>query len=757
MRYRFWRGVQMKIKMITKINKLGTFDNFQWEKQCEEFGQYNFFYGWNYSGKTTLSRIFRCLEMKVPHDDFPDAEFSIESDNGNITQRNISAGYIIRVFNEDFIEKNFKWNNEKADIDPVLILGEEVKDLENKVKELTEQKEAKENKLKKAEEKKQSKERELNNSLTDKASEIRNILGITNPREFDKGTLEEKIKTIKVNYKDYILSVDEEKNKLNFYRSKKEENVKFESPQLEFSTLIFAVKDILFQKVTAQQIIEKYKENPKLRDWVKAGIELHQNEVICQFCGNSLPPDLLERLNRYFSDEFDNLMKQINNKGKEISNHIETIKNLKMPDRARLFEDLQSRFEDNLKSLNIKKDNYIQALVLLKDELKKKREKPFDSLEIQTLSDYTKELKKALEEIKQIIDKHNAKVDSFESEKQRAKEKLINHYAADFIKEKRYFEVQKEISKMSDDIYRLELKIGELNAEIENINRQIKAEAIGADKINEYLKQFFNDDKLKIELMDDGRYKLYRNDKVAKNLSTGEKNIISLVYFFTRLEETGFDLSNAVIFIDDPVCSLDSNHTFKVYGFINEKLKDCGQLFITTHNFEFFNLLKDMSRYDLSNKGKFYLVKMVKNQEKEFSCIENLPNTLLKYKSEYNYLFSILKLFNESNGKSNFEFLFLLPNILRRFFESYLFMKYPDGRKFNKKAEIFFKNENISDKQKSLKLMDEYSHEQDPTHAHKFPDIIEVEDAIRFILQTIKKEDEEHYESLCNSLTNNSN
>jgi len=264
-------------------------------------------------------------------------------------------------------------------------------------------------------------------------------------------------------------------------------------------------------------------------------------------------------------------------------------------------------------------------------------------------------------------------------------------------------------------------------------------------------------DKLKIETTDDGKYKLYRNDQIAKNLSTGEKNIISLIYFFAKLEETEFDFNNAVIFIDDPVSSLDSNHIFKAYAFINEKLKDCGQLFITTHNFDFFNLLKDLSKYDLKNKGKFYLVKKIINRTGEFSYIENLPDVLLKFKSEYNYLFSILKPFNELNDKSNFKLLYLLPNILRRFSEAYLFMKYPDGKRFKKKYEKFFENESISEKQSTLKLLDEYSHEESPEHAQKFPDIMEVENAVKFILGTINKKDNEHYKSLCESLNANSN
>lgn len=742
----------MKIEKILRINNFATFDDFRWNRNCKEFGKYNFFYGWNYSGKTTLSRIFRCLEIEAQLDDFIDAEFCLQTDKGKITQQDVSNDYPIRVFSEDFVEDNFQWNNEKAKVEPVLILGKEAKDLEIRAKELRRQKGKLEKTLEKTEEKKKRKKRELDSDITDKASGIRSILGITNPRKFDKNKLKDKIRTIKDTYQSCILSIDEEEKTLNIYRSKKAEKIAYEIPQLKLSTFIEEVKNILSKKVTAHQVIKKLKANPKLSDWVKKGIDLHQNEEVCQFCGNPLPSDLFERLNKHFSFEFDSLMNQIEQKEEEICSYIEQVRNLNFPDKARLFEGLQKKFENKLELLNIKKDNYIKTLELLKSEIKRKREKPFDSIEIQRLSDNTEEMKNAFGKIESIINIHNSKVDSFETEKKNAKDDLINHFTAKFIKDKSYFKVRKKIKKLEESIQTLKSEIEDLDNEIEDINNKIIAEAVGADKINGYLKQFFNDDKLRVEITNDGKYKLYRSGQIAKNLSTGEKNVISLVYFFTKLEETGFDFNNAVIFIDDPVSSLDSNHTYKIYGFINEKLRDCNQLFITTHNFDFFNLLKDLSKYDLSNGGKFYLVKKVKNQTSEFSYIENLPNVLIKYKSEYNYLFSILKLFKGSSNKSNFELLYLLPNILRRFFEAYLFMKYPDGRKFKEKTKKFLKGTNKSDRQKALKLMNEYSHEENPTHIKIFPDIEEAEDAIRFILETIKRRDPEHYEALCESL-----
>jgi len=750
---------KMRIKKISKIKDLGTFKNFQWQDEyCDEFGQYNFFYGWNYSGKTSLSRLFKCLEDKQIHPDYSDLEFELETDNGILKRTDINKSYNIRVFNEDFVEENFQWNQEDAKIDPVLILGKEAKDLENKAKNLRKQKEEKKNELKKLEKEQAQKENKLNSSLTNKASEIRKILNITNSREFDRSALEGKIRNIKDNYQDLILDSNEEQNKLNSYRSKKPSKIEpLIRPILKLSDYINEVENILSTKVSAQKIIEKLKENPRLNKWVREGLDLHKNESLCQFCGNPLPPDLFERLNKHFSKEFDNLINNIDKLDKRISNYIEEIKQVKLPDKARLFEESQSIYEDKLNSLNNIKNSYIHSLELLKEELKRKKEKPFDSLGLNSLTDNTKELENSFEEIKRIINEHNSKVETFEKEKQKVKEELIDHFVALFIKESNYLNEQEEIKKIKEKIEELKSEIKSLDEQIKEIERQIKAEAIGAEKINQYLTQFFNSDRLRIQLIEDGKYKLYRDNQIAKNLSTGEKNIISLIYFFAKLEETHFDFGNAIVFIDDPVSSLDSNHIFKVYGFIQEKLKDCGQVFITTHNFDFFNLLKDLSKYDWRNKGNFYLIKKLKNQNGEYSCIENLPSILLKFKSEYNYLFSILKSFDESNDKAKFEQLYILPNILRRFFEAYLYMKYPDGERFNAKAKKFLEGENFSDIKAALKLMDEYSHEEDPSHVQKFPPIEEVSHAVSFILKTIGKKDKDHYKALCQSLTSGNN
>ena len=55
--------------MITRISKIHghrIFGDFSWPANLPEFGRFNLIYGWNASGKTTLSNLLRFLEKKEP-------------------------------------------------------------------------------------------------------------------------------------------------------------------------------------------------------------------------------------------------------------------------------------------------------------------------------------------------------------------------------------------------------------------------------------------------------------------------------------------------------------------------------------------------------------------------------------------------------------------------------------------------------------------------------------------------------------------
>ncbi len=104
----------------------------------ETFRRLNIIYGRNYSGKTTLSRIFKCIEDTSLHKNYPDCGFSITlSDRTVLTNLKMQSSYKIRVYNSDFVKENLDWlHNDDGTIKPFTILGAKNVELDKQIKEI---------------------------------------------------------------------------------------------------------------------------------------------------------------------------------------------------------------------------------------------------------------------------------------------------------------------------------------------------------------------------------------------------------------------------------------------------------------------------------------------------------------------------------------------------------------------------------------------------------------------------------------------
>jgi wobble nucleotide-excising tRNase len=90
---------------------MAVFQNFQRDSSVRddgdnkvEFKKVNILYGRNYSGKTTLSRIFRALKTGTISKKYTSPEFQVSFKDGTKKTQNSlnNHGKVIRVFNEDF-------------------------------------------------------------------------------------------------------------------------------------------------------------------------------------------------------------------------------------------------------------------------------------------------------------------------------------------------------------------------------------------------------------------------------------------------------------------------------------------------------------------------------------------------------------------------------------------------------------------------------------------------------------------------------
>ena len=167
------------IKQIKKIKKIAVFRDFSWDSNnAPEFNKYNAFYGWNGSGKTTITRILSAFQecdlskLKLT----ADSNCIIKTDNGEIelSQNNITHLFKnkIRVFNEDFVNENLNWEKGKAS--PILIIGKEQHEQKEKLDQIIKDLGHKRTELQRKNKIRAGKEKNKNKVLENAREEIKN-------------------------------------------------------------------------------------------------------------------------------------------------------------------------------------------------------------------------------------------------------------------------------------------------------------------------------------------------------------------------------------------------------------------------------------------------------------------------------------------------------------------------------------------------------------------------------------------------------
>ena len=66
-------------KRVSKLNQFGIFRDFAWDtNRLDDLGRYDLLYGWNYSGKTTLARVFSALQAPKKPLAYPGGTFEVQ-------------------------------------------------------------------------------------------------------------------------------------------------------------------------------------------------------------------------------------------------------------------------------------------------------------------------------------------------------------------------------------------------------------------------------------------------------------------------------------------------------------------------------------------------------------------------------------------------------------------------------------------------------------------------------------------------------
>lgn len=820
--------------MFTKIDikKFGLYKDFTWGR-LPELGRVNIVYGRNYSGKTTLSRIFDGISLGQLHKDYLDGEFTLQTDDDTmktVSQSNMAdCPYSVKVYNSDYVSRNLSWlrNEEEGEIQPFTLIGSDNVEAEKAINEIDEKlgsiEEKKgllyeydvKNKAYKA--KKDSHDEAFGNlewQLKNKANgyikkqniyvkqgtsyivnnikkDIEEFVTAEQVTVDEKGQELEKPRIVFVVDDSVVLS-EYVKAQLKKTVEEKEKTPIDELPETPSHLNRYAdeVKALVFKKITLTKTLQELVESDLLQAWVDKGRELNKDRKLCAFCGNPIGEKRWEDLNAHFSKESEELKQSLTTLREKLVKASESLDGF-LEAKNITEQNIYAVYTAEYKAVKEKWDDYVtryksavKELLALVDERLGNIFKPLSS---EIVSYDINEQADLMHEINGLTEKNNEYGLKLDSAKESARKKLRLDYVHEFCKDIKYAEVMTRLTKEKEELGVLEhammiraTEIGELRNKRKKKELDKKDESKAAQKVTELLKNYFGNGSLSLapELVDGEvdtdtgevkprtRFVVMRGDKQAKNLSEGERSLISFCYFIAQMadELKSPDAGKLIIYIDDPISSLDSSHIFFMHSLIESviiKPTRFGQLFISTHNLEFLRFTK---RFKLNGpKGTntichYVTVKLGKGTTDDYRCeIKEMPNYLRKYMTEYNFLFEQIydiAMLNSEEDQTlyaeKYTLYYNIGNNMRKFLECYLFNRYPDADEPLKAHLDKMFDDHIPCEVN--RVVNEYSHLAWAARGMRVMDVPEVVTAAREILKALQTKDKNHYDTLCKSV-----
>ncbi|WP_235001778.1 AAA family ATPase [Arcanobacterium ihumii] len=624
-------------------------------------------YGLNGSGKSTLTKSL--LSLQVPMNE--------RSHPGNITLKSLNGTKIdtteevpVVVFDDNFIRNNISelpnLDDEMGSVAPIILIGESA---------------GASDKLAKLDKEIVSFESESNQKHSD-LDLLQKDINATH-RDLD-GALKS---TSGGTYSSWRLRSDSIQSRLNLTQQTKEAIISIKPPTVDeyhsygkkFSELRHKISTAKNAKRIEKSLstyslpsnleqIENLLQqdlSPKLADdasWIDQLIsslsveelKTRRHEVFregittCPHCFQNLPTDFRERFAQAIDERLSKLTES------DVQKQLEFLKLPEDNDPNRVISEAISGHIDidNFRSL-------LQQYVALQKEVNlqidNKLSKPQETYTISNI-DFTlvlQALNVSVEEINNRISAYNSLPDSLNQLIEEAKNiniLLSSFEAKDIIV--RLNEAQSQYNKLNDAAQKLDEKINSLNTEKIQLEASIKRHDIAVNDINELLRIAFGNDAIKLKVREDGNpgYDVInRGSQVnPSHLSTGEKNILGLCYFFVKTVEGGDfrkDLgAGKLIVLDDPISSFDFDNKYGVTALISfllhqihSKEHQSSKCIILTHDisvvWQLENLLKDQLHgnriaWRLGRDGKL----------SEFNVSEHDI-----YKGHLQYLFDIAK------------------------------------------------------------------------------------------------------------------
>ncbi|WP_343451739.1 AAA family ATPase [Enterobacter hormaechei] len=555
------------------IDSFGSFAGLSWRKSLKDAGnnvqnfkRLNILYGRNYSGKTTLSRIFRALETgRIPHN-YVDPNFTIRGDKGDVTPVGLAGhGYDVRVYNRDFVSDNLSFlvNQTDGEIKTFAIVGEKNKEIEDAIIAIQTKLGSVESKAglrHELEAKKKERDRTKGNhntasdalegKLRSHANSKIKQNRIYGPAVYNIDSIKRDIDSVKK--PSFIpLTTEEQASKVNLLKQEALPDIADTvSISLNFESIKKVAEELLSRSIKPTTAIQELLNEAALQTWVKQGIPLHKDKRdTCAFCRQNLPHDIWQVLDSHFSKESSDLESCIDSCLTSIASEIQAIPNFLTLTGDKFYAEEKILFEASKRELAEYLNSYMQDIKTLKAALDKRKNTIFQQVAIPVYIHDSNAIQRCVGDINNLISRNNSRTSSLEKDKNTARESLRLTDVASFIGDITYDTELTRIASLKTDadtantaFTEAEVEIIKQEAEVTRLQGQQKDERKGAKRVNDLLSHFFGHDGIKLEAKDNVeqtsvKFEVTRDGESAYNLSEGECSLIAFCYFIAKLEE----------------------------------------------------------------------------------------------------------------------------------------------------------------------------------------------------------------------------
>lgn len=726
-------------RRIESISQAAVWDGYDGRTSAApDFARYNLIYGWNASGKTTLSRVFGLLSRptvtRLPAG--AHVRVSVGQEVLDSRKEQDRERIPVRIFNRDFIDANLQ-QADFTQAPALFIVGEDNIRLSNRIALLSRRRDrvatmyravqAKQNQTSAAREK----------AATDLARDCGTMLGVRDFRAPNLKGIQQRLTAPA----DHLLDAATLQAMVNQARDQSEfvpiNNLPVVAPPFPVG-----VDDVagLLKETPRQNTIKRLADDPALSDWVRTGLRFHDHSTTCAFCGNDAAGALKAYAN-HFSDEYRRQHAAIT----------AAIERLEQPRQVHTFPhekewvpDVRSKVQAALSRLAAWEAREMEIRESWAGLLREKLANMETAINAEMIEDRSPELAAIFAELHQAKDDHNRAIDELAARRRGAAEKVKEHFAARFVLDPGAAEAIAFLSQVEAEIGRIRTVGQKIAAQAATANAQLQRHSVAASQIDGLLKRLLGA-RISVEQAQDNRIQFIREGQPATNMSDGERTAIALAYFLVSLRQNGQRLQDLVVFVDDPICSLDANHIYDVAYLLITSLRACRQLFISTHSSEFFNTIKQ----DWRDRGKFkkeHAAYLVYRERDGASQLIELPGHLAKFRSDYHHVFYCLRQFQESTSQEVDAYL-SCPNLLRRFLEMYLGFRRPTAMGYLTKLDVLFDDE--VERGAVARYVDEGSHSASTLRLLEFSDFPAMSRGmVERVMRALERVDPDHYSVL---------